>query len=491
MRCASVCELFRRYLTPSRAGSRSRWRSCLLVTGVIIVVQIATPASANDLMRLYQLALTRDSTLRAAKYQRDAAIEARPQALSQWLPQLSGSGGRERHFISEPAASFGLTDNGSTPPPLGYFGLADCSHTSANTVHCTANTTTYGLTLTQTLWSYQAYSQLKEADAEAAIAEASYVSTQQDLVLRVAQAYFRVLGAQDQLTALRLEREAYAMQLKEARDRERTGLGSRSDVEQVQSYYDLTAQSLINAQNALDDDSLALATLVGEPPGHLAPLIDQIPLAAPDPASADNWVTSALRDNPDVRAAELAVEAAARDISVQRGRGLPTISLSGTDQRAVGPPVLGGDSTIGTVGVYLNWPLFQGGAIASAVRQSRALYHQTEANLETSRRDTAQQTRAAYRNIVAGIASINAARRAEDSAYTAVQAARHDIEFNVSPEFILLSYQARYYSAVNAYDQARYAYLTNVLVLKQQAGRLTERDLAAIDALLVAPGSSK
>ncbi|MGH8218448.1 MAG: TolC family outer membrane protein [Steroidobacteraceae bacterium] len=464
---------------------------CLAFIGVILLVPAATPASANDLMRLYRLALMHDTTLLAAKYQRNAAIEARPQALAQWLPQVSGTGSKERHFLSEQAASFGLTDNGSSPPPLGYFGLADCARTSVNTVHCTANTTSYGLTLTQTVWSYQAYSQLKEADAQAASAEASYVSAQQDFVLRVAEAYLRVLGAQDQLTALRLERDAYAMQLKQAQDRERTGLGSRSDVEQVQSYYDLTAQILINAQNALDDADLTLATLVGEPPGHLAPLIDQIPLTAPDPASAAAWVTSALRDNPGVRAAELTVGAAERDISVQRGRGLPTIALGGSDRRAVGPPVLGGNTTIGTVGVYLNWPLFQGGAVASAVRQSRALYHQSEANLETSRRDTAQQTRAAYRNIVAGIASINAARRAEDSASTAVQAARHDIEFNVSPEFILLSYQARYYSAVNAYDQARYAYLTNVLVLKQQAGQLTERDLAAIDALLVARGSGK
>lgn len=318
--------------------------SCLACIAVMLA-QTAAPASANDLMRLYRLALTHDTTLRAAKYQRDAAIEARPQALSQWLPQLSGTGFKERHFLSEQAASFGLTDNGSTPPPLGYFGLADCARTSVDTVHCTANTTGYGLTLTQTLWSYQAYSQLKEADAQAASAEASYVSAQQDLVLRVAQAYFRVLGAQEQLTALRLEREAYAMQLKQAQDRERTGLGSHSDVEQVLSYYDLTAQTLINAQNALDDAHLALATLVGEPPGHLAPLIDRIPLTAPDPASADAWVTSALRDNPDVRAAELTAEAADRDISVQRGKGLPTISLAGSGSRAVGPPVLGGNRT--------------------------------------------------------------------------------------------------------------------------------------------------
>jgi outer membrane protein len=221
----------------------------------------------------------------------------------------------------------------------------------------------------------------------------------------------------------------------------------------------------------------------------MAPLMEQIPLTAPDPASADAWVDSALRDNPGVRAAELTAQAAERGISVQRGNSMPTISLAGTDARAIGPRVLGGDNTVTTVGVYLNWPLFQGGAVTSAVRQSRARYHQSEANFEATKRDRVQQTRAAYRNILSGIESINAARLAEDSAHTAMEAARHDIEFNVSPEFILLQYQAQYYLAVNAYDQARYSYLANLLILKQQAGRLAERDLAMIDSLLVTAGS--
>lgn len=465
-------------------------RLSLVYIGVLVLVVAARPAGANDLLRLYELALTRDATLQAAEHQRDAAMEARPQALSQWLPQLSATGSRERHFMSEEAASFGL-QNGIVPAPLGYFGLAGCARTSVYTVHCSANDTSYGVTLTQTLWSYQAYSQLKEADAQAASAEATYLSQQQDLILSVAQAYFSVLGAQDQLTTLRRERSAYAIQLKQAEDRERTGLGSRSDVEQAQSFYDLTAQNLINAQSALDDAKLALTTIVGEPPGHLSPLIEQIPLIAPDPPSADAWVASALRDNPGVRAAELTAQAADQDISVQRGKAMPTLSLAGTEARTSSPLVLGGNNNIAVVGVFLRWPLFQGGAVASAVRQSRALYRESEASLEAIKRDTTERTLAAYRDVVADIHSIEAARLAENSAYTAMQAAKHDIEFNVSPEFILLQYQGQYYFAVNAYDQARYSYLTNVLILKQQAGRLTERDLAGVDALLVTADSGR
>jgi outer membrane protein len=190
-----------------------------------------------------------------------------------------------------------------------------------------------------------------------------------------------------------------------------------------------------------------------------------------------------------VRAAQLSSEAARHEIGVQRGKGLPSISLSGTDAYATAPSLLGGHHGLDTVGIYFNWPLFQGGAVASAVRQSRALYRESQANLTTLQRQTEQQTRSAYLGIVSGIRGINAARRTIESARAAVQSAQHDIEFDVGGgEFALLGYQGIYYNAILAYDQARYAYLTNVLLLKQQAGRLSERDLASVDALLVAPG---
>jgi outer membrane protein len=153
--------------------------------------------------------------------------------------------------------------------------------------------------------------------------------------------------------------------------------------------------------------------------------------------------------------------------------------------------VLGGTNSIDTVGVYFSWPLFAGGAIASEVRQSRALYRQGQANLETVRRQTEQQTRSAYRNVVTGIQSITAAQRAVQSASNAVQAARRDIEFNGSSEFELLNFQENYYGALVQYEQARYAYLSNVLILKQQAGRLSGHDLEMIDALLVTDGSGQ
>jgi len=218
-------------------------------------------------------------------------------------------------------------------------------------------------------------------------------------------------------------------------------------------------------------------------------LRQEIPLTSPDPASADEWVTSARRENFDVRTAELKMEAASRDISAQRGRALPTLLLAGSSSKLRQDDVLGGNQTLDTVGVSFSWPLFQGGAVASAVRQSRALYRQAQAAYDAAQRDTERQTRAAFRGIVSGIQRIGAARRAVDSGHEAVEASRRNVEFGTGTEFDLLNAQNNYYAALRAYRQSRYDYLTNVLTLKQQAGRLIERDLAAIDDLLVESGS--
>jgi outer membrane protein len=445
---------------------------------LIAMVLAATLANANDLKELYELALTRDASLQAAGFQRDAAIEARPQALAQWLPQVSAAASATRE-----RAGF---DSGRSAGSQA----ADCALGAAGGVaHCYGTVHGLGLNMSQTLWSFQAFSQLKEANLQAAAAEAGFRSAQQNLLLRVAQAYFAILSAADQLAANRGARDAFGAMLDQARTREHTGVGPRSDVEQAQAFYDATEQSVIDAQNALDDANLALTEIVGPHSAAIAPLRQDIPLASPEPASADEWVTSARRDNFDVRTAELKMEAAGRDVSAQRGRGLPTFSLTGSSSKVTQDEVLGGNQTLDTVGVSFSWPLFQGGAVASAVRQSRALYRQAQAAYDSLQRDTERQTRAAFRGIVSGIQRIGAARRAVDSGHGAVEASRRNVEFGTGTEFDLLNAQNNYYTAVRAYSQSRYDYLTSVLTLKQQAGRLSERDLAAVDDMLIETGS--
>jgi outer membrane protein len=444
------------------------------ISALVVMALAAQVSSANDLKQFYELALTRDTTLQAARFQHDALIEARPQAIANWLPQIAANASATRERVGF-----------STGPSQGTQA-ADCAISAAGgNQHCYGTVHSLGLNMTQTLWSFESFSLLKEANFQVAAAETDYQGAQQNLLLRVAQAYFNILSASDQLATNVSEREAYGTLLNQAKGRETTGVGPRSDVDQAQSFYDGTEQSVIDAKNALDDAYLALTEIVGQPVAKVEPLQEQIPLVAPNPASAEDWVGSARQDNFGVRTAELKMEAASKDIGVQRGRGLPTIQLTGSTSKLTQDAVLGGNQTLDTIGVGFNWPLFQGGAIASAVRQSRALFHQAQANFESAQRDTERLTRAAYRGIVTGIARIGAAKRAVDSGQKAVEAMRRGVEFGTGSEFELLDAQNNYYIARSAYSQARYDYLTNVLTLKQQAGRLTEMDLIAIDDLLI------
>jgi outer membrane protein len=428
---------------------------------------------ANDLKQLYELALMRDTVLQIAHFQRDASVEVHPQALASLLPQVSASASATR----ERAGYDGSQAAGAS--------TICAQETDGGTQHCYGTARALGLNLSQTLWSFQSFSALKEANFQVAAAESSYRGAQQSLLLRVSQAYFGILSAADQLAANRNERDAFGALLNQARVREQTGVGPRSDVEQAQAFYDATEQNVIDAQNALDDANLAMSELVGEHVAGVTPLRDNIPLKSPEPASADDWVSSARQDNFDVRTAQLNMEAASRDVGVQRGRGLPTLALVGSSSKIRQDAVLGGNQTLDTVGVQFTWPLFQGGAVASAVRQSRALYRESQVNYDAAQREAERQTRAAFRGIVTGIQRIAAADRAVHSGKQAVEAMHRNVEFGTGSEFELLNAQTNYFSAVRAYDQARYDYLTNVLTLKLEAGRLTEMDLAAIDDLLI------
>ena len=442
---------------------------------VLIAIAIDAPrACGNDLLELYRLALARDAVLQAATHQRDAAIEGRPQALSQLLPQIaaSASAGREREGQQTTVVT---TDQAANCVLAGDRQMTNCY----------SNTHAYGLTLTQTLWSFESFSRLEEANFLAASAQAELLGAQQGLLLRVATAYFGILAASDQLATNRRAREAFGTLLNQAKAREQTGISPRSEVAQAQSFYDATEQSVIDADNALDDAELVLTEIVGTRAADIAPLREEIPLTSPDPDSVDAWVASAKKDNPSVRAAELQAEAADRDIGVQRGKGLPSVTLNGSSSRSWQDLAFGGKQTLDSVGVSFNWPLFQSGAVASEVRQSRALYRQAEAQYDSAQRDSERRTRAAYRGVVTGILRIRAARRAVESGRQAVEASQRNVEFGTGSVFDLLNAQNNYYAAQRAYSQTRYDYLTAVLTLKQQAGTLAERDLEAIDGFLV------
>ena len=441
---------------------------------------LSSGARGNDLLRLYRLARHHDATVMAIAFARDAAAEQRPQALAQLLPQLQVTASADRERVG--------SSNSSVPVNSAGAAVGCTTVLPGALQHCIGNQHAVALTLSQTLWSMQSWERLKEADLQVASADATLESASETLLLRVARAYFAILSARDQLGTYRNERDAFATLLRQAKIRAQTGIGPRSDVQQAEAFYDLTRQPVIDAGNALDDAVLAMQEIAGPYPraaADLAPLREDIPLRAPDPASADAWVAFARGNNPAARAANLTATAAGRDVRVQRGSMMPTVSLFGTSARLWQDASLGGKQTVDEVGVEVDWPLCQGGRAVSAERQAKALQRESEAQYTAVIRDIEAQARGAYRNVVNGIRDIEAAKQALQSARDAVEASRRAVEFGTGGEFELLQFENNLYVAERAYNQARYDYLTNLLVLKQQAGELSARDLARVDELLV------
>lgn len=430
------------------------------------------PAQASGLIDAYRAALGHDAEHESARAARDAAIQARPQARATLLPQLDLSAG-----VARDRYRYAAGDSSSPQEP----GDADA--------RLSATRRSYGADLRQTLWDLEALQRLRQADAQVAQAQAEYLAARQSLILRVADAYFDVLAAADTLAANRAERAAYATLVEQAQKRLQTGLGARIGVDEAQAFLSLTEQSVINAELALLDARQALLQLTATPTPIVA-LRDDIPLASPEPAGLDEWLSATRRDNPAVQAAQLRVRAADRATAATRSRHLPTVQLQGSIGQTDRADALGGDERIDSIGVVAHWPIFEGGRVRAQTREAAARAQQARADHDGLLRRAERETLAAFRGVLAGIHSIRAAQLALRANGTALQASRNGVESGTRTEFDLLNAQNNYYAALRSYYQSRYDYLRNTLALKAQAGRLDEGDVQAVDALLAAAGGA-
>lgn len=438
---------------------------------VVISLLAAPPAMAAALLEAWHAARQQDPQLAVARAARDAALQARPQALAALLPTLSASAARDRERYRLDGGD-AVIDDPANPQP------------DPDAARFSATRTTYGLDLAQPLFDLEAIQRLREAGTIGAQAQASFRDAEQQLVLRVAEGYFAVLGAADTLSANRAERAAYAQLVEQANKRLQTGLGARIGVEEAQAFYSFTEQAVVDAELALLDAQRALIEITGSAL-PVQPLRNEIPLEAPQPAQAEVWLERARDNNPALQAARLSEQAAQRDVAAVDARHWPTLALRGSIGRTDAPEVLGGEQRIDRIGVVAQWPLFQGGLVRAQSREAGARLRGAQAGIVARLRDVERASLAAYRGVLAGIRNIEAARRAVAANRVALEASRNGVEAGTRTEFDLLNAQNNYYRALRAAYQSRYDYLRNLLRLKAQAGQLDETDLAAIDALLV------
>jgi outer membrane protein len=421
-------------------------------------------ASANELLRVYELAQQNDTQLQAADAKRQADIEVRPLAASAFLPQITGGYSRGKNYDK---TTYLNPQFQSAPPEQSYL------------------TDGLQVTLNQTLFNWQAFEQLRQSDDQVALAAASYNAAQQNLVLRVATAYFNVLSAADSLRSSQAEKAALERQLDQSKQRFDVGLSAVTDVQDAQARYDLTTASLIQAQQALENAKEALAVITGTPITQITTLQDDFPLPAPTPDNVDNWVSSAKQGNFDLLTAQLQADISKRGIDVAWAKHLPTLGLLGQYSDGQQGGLFGAKQTRKQIQLQLSVPIFSGGATQSGVRQARFTHEQYLAQYEGQKRITVQQTRNAYLGVIAGGARVKALKQAVLSNTTALDASETGLQVGTRTAVDVLNAQQLLYSAQRDYYKSRYDYLLSVLQLKAASGKLTLQDLTEVDRLLI------
>lgn len=420
-------------------------------------------ASANELLHAYELAQQNDMQFQAAAAQRDANIEAKPQARAAFLPQINGSYMRGRDFEN-------------TTPSNPAFGPAR---------HDVFTSDGLKATLTQTIFDWQAFERLKQSDIEVAFAAAQYNAAQQDLIKRVAQAYFDVLSAADSLRSSQAEKSALDRQLDQAKQRFDVGLAAVTDVQDAQARADLTAAALIQAEQNLSNAQDALAVVTGET-SKLTTLKDDFLLPLPAPANAESWVASAKQGNFDLQAAQLQADMYKRGIDMAWAKHLPTVGLMASISDGKQGGLFGATQNDRQIQLQVNVPIFSGGATQSGVRQAKATQAQYQAMYEGQKRLTEQQTRSAYLGVVSGALRVKALKQAVLSNTTALSATQTGMEVGTRTSLDVLNAQQQLYSSQRDYYKSRYDYLVSFLQLKAAAGTLTVQDLNTVDGLLIA-----
>jgi outer membrane protein len=447
---------------------------------------VTAPAGASDLLAVYQRALQNDPQLREAEATRLAALEAKPQALSALLPQLSGSGtiSRERDTGStnttEPVTNTNGTSSLITFPFEGR---------TVTTTH------RYGVDLTQNIFRWENWVALRRADAQVAQAEADYQAAQQDLIERVSQRYFDVLAAQDDLEAQQVALTSIKRQLEQAEARFQIGLIAVTDVEEARAAHDSGAAAVIAAKRTLSSTQELLREITGDAFEALARPIEPFEMANPDPVSEDRWVEMALQQNLSLVSSRLAADIARENVSSARGGHFPSLDLVGSRYKMNsdgvntfddGTPAGGTtiDQNQRTIGLQLTFPLYAGGRVSSQVRQAVYQHRAAKERVERVARQTEHDARDSYLGVLSEISRVKALRRAVESNAISLRATESGYEAGTRTAVDVLQSRQLWVQAQTDYSRSRYDYMINVLKLQQAAGTLSQQSLEKINSLL-------
>jgi outer membrane protein len=429
-----------------------------LVGAACLALLSAASVQAQTLQELYEAARTYDAAFLAARAQAQSAEFRAAQA----------------EALTRPSASLSASATTS---------LADAPRIG------TGDTNSMGATLSSRYPLFNRANQATIAQARKSLmaAQADLESAEQDLIVRLSQAYFDVLAAQDALGASRANKAAITEQLASAKRNFEVGTATITDTREAQARFDLASAQEIAAENDLRTKRIALDQLVGRtgvaPHGLVTPVV----LPPPEPADAERWVGRADAEHPVVRKARVALEVAQLETERARAAQLPTVDAVGTvgANRAAGSSAtLPGNTRSASVGVQLNWPIYTGQATENRIRETVALEEKSRNDVEAARRSVSQATRQAFFGVQSGLAQIRALEAAESSTKLALEATQLGYRVGVRVNLDVLNAQTQLFQTQRDLSKARYDVIVGSLRLRQASGQLRAEDLRAVSALL-------
>lgn len=433
----------------------------LLPLALALAVAGIAPARAQSLLELYESARAYDATWQSAKAQYDANLFRAEQARAGVLPSANlGAGLVRSNFESTvPQVDRGITTQSAT------------------------------ISASQPLYRPANFATWEQGKRQVDLAQAQLTSASQDLIVRVSQAYFDVLAAQDTLAFVQAQKTAVGEQLESAKRNFEVGTSTITDTREAQARYDLVIAQEIAAENDLRVKKLALDSLVGKPNVKPNPLALPAAVPAPEPADVNAWVQQGEENSPAIRQAKTAVEIAQLETEKAKAGHLPTLDLTASYGVNRNP---GGSASVPTstrsntasMGLSFNLPLFAGFATQNRIRETLSLEERAQADLEASRRAVAQAIRSAFFGLVSGQGQVKALEAAEASSLSALDANRLGYQVGVRINIDVLNSQSQLFQTKRDLAQARYNVLVGHLKLRQAAGTLLPEDLARLNALL-------
>jgi outer membrane protein len=434
---------------------------------------------ADTLLDVYELAVKNDPQLKAAEASYRANIETEKLGLSALLPQVSAQAYYQDAEIDSQRKSV-------TSSSGGVLGSSSVIDQQSNT---DSETESYSISLNQALFDLPAWFTFRAGKKITAQAEAQLAYDQQQLIIRVSEAYFNVLRGRENLDASKAEERAAKRQLEQTQQRFDVGLIAITDVHEARAVYDSTVAQRLGFEGNLAIARENLSSLTGQEHNNLWSLKSDFPITMPEPLDRAEWVDFALANNKLLKVSTTGAESAYQSAQAKKMAHLPTISGSFTASKEDldGTTRYMPSSTFATppdsyteseaLRITLSVPLFAGGGISAGRRQAYEQYNAANYNAQATQRQVITNTRAQHIAVYTDVQTVNARHQNIISTRSALDATEAGYEVGTRNIVDVLDAQRRLYAAMRDYTNARYDYVINVLKLKLNAGTLSPADI--------------